>query len=703
MKRKFAGRWLLLGASMLWPSVAFGQAATAVNGIVVDGASGAPLAGARVEALLSHAHVETADDGRFELTVLPDDSLRIRALGFRSVVLRVPPPGLGLRIALVAAPAVLPEMVVTASRHPQRAAETAVAVTVVSADQIAASAAASADRILGQLPGLQLLPTNPTGADLSIRGIDGARVLVLVDGEPTFGNLLENRDLSRLSTVAAERIEVVKGPLSAQYGSDALGGVVNLLTARPTGPLALGAAMRAGNGGRREAELSAEGGGRFSYRFNGGWREDQAVASIDEPTDALSRVYDFRSTVRFAVSPGLQLRSDLNLLRERQRWQLSADGFNGFNDNAGASGWLEAAGPAGAGLWTTRLYFEDYSHRFRQAQADQPIASDTAPIQTEQMIKASLGYQTRVGSHALSGGVDLSHRSIDSPGKVDGSVADRMVEAYAQDGWTTGHFLFTPAARLGWNSRWGTNVTPSLSAAWELTASLRWRAGLGRGFRAPSFKELAWDFSNPLASYIILGNPNLAPERSWQFSTGATWALTPALVADAEVYRNDVRDLIELTVVGTDSTTGFTQYSPRNVSRARTQGVELGLRWTTGAWLASAGYNYLDATDLATGQQLDRRAAHSARASVGRQIDWLQGLRADLTLVYTGSAPAVQPDGSQGVQASYLATNVQLRLDLIRDVGCSVGVDNLFDVQPAGWRGVYGRRYYLGLNTTWHP
>ncbi|MEP6473236.1 MAG: TonB-dependent receptor, partial [Gemmatimonadota bacterium] len=476
MSRPIRRYWLLFLAVLSGPSAAFGQAVSVVRGTVADAANGSPVAGARIEALLSHAHIESTEAGQFSISILPGDTLRIRALGFRVAQFVAPTGTTALRILLTAAPAVLADMVVTASRREQRSAETAVPVMVISADQIAATAAASADRILGQLPGVQLLPTEPSGADLSIRGINGARVLVLIDGEPTFGNLLENRDLSRLSTIAAERIEVVKGPLSAQYGSDALGGVINLLTARPSGPLSLTAAGRAGDGGRREAQLGAEGGGRFSYRLNGGWREDLAVAGIDQPTDALDRVYDFRSSLGLAVSPGLQLRSDLTLLRERQRWQLSADGFNGFNDNTGASGWVEAAGQVGDGHWSTRLYLEDYTHRFRQAQAGLPIASDTAPTQTEQMAKVSLGYSNRLGLHALSGGVDLSARSIDSPGKVQGSVSDRMAEGYAQDSWTAGPFLLTPAARVTWNSRWGTALTPSVSAAWDLSPTLRWRA-----------------------------------------------------------------------------------------------------------------------------------------------------------------------------------------------------------------------------------
>jgi outer membrane receptor for ferrienterochelin and colicins len=277
------------------------------------------------------------------------------------------------------------------------------------------------------------------------------------------------------------------------------------------------------------------------------------------------------------------------------------------------------------------------------------------------------------------------------------------VEGYAQDGWTLGSFLITPAARWGWNSRWGTALTPSVAVAWDVRPALRLRASVGKGFRGPSFKELLWDFPNPSAGYMIAGNPDLVPEQSWQTSGGFSWAVNRSLVVDIDAYRNDIRNLIELAEDGTDSQTGLFRYAAQNVSRARTQGIEFGLRWTSGTWVASAGYNYLDAKDLSTGQTLDRRAAHSGRVRIGKELDWLRGLRGDLSLVYTGSAPAVQNDGTAGRQGALLTTNAQIRLDLIQNLGLSLGVDNLFDSRPAGWIGILGRQIYAGIRTSWAP
>lgn len=676
-----------------------------LRGIVVDATTGSAIPRARIETLVQRSRADAGIDGGFSLRAAQTDTLLVRSIGYHPARIVVTASGTALRIALAPAPLRLGDVVVTTSRRPAAAGESPVPVTSVTEAEIAAVAAPSADRVLAQIPGLQVLPTQPTGADLSIRGINGARVLVLQDGEPAAGGLLENRDLSRLSTSALQRIEVVKGPLSALYGSDALGGVVNLITRDPEGPLRFGAELRAGDGGRKEARLDTESGqGRLAVRLDGAMREDRRVSSVTTATSALARIWDLRGTVRATASPTLHLRADGSVLRERQRWQISSDGFNGFNDNQGASGWAEAVyAPGTRAIWRARLYAEEYSHRFRQAQGPLPLASDTAPTQREHSLKARLGWSASTGGHGLDAGLDLLTRSIEAPGKVAGVVSDHGAEAYVQDGWTLGRLLLTPASRVSWNSRWGSAVTPSLAGAFDATPALRLHAGAARGFRGPSFKELAWDFPNPFAGYAIRGNPDLRPERSWQWSAGAAWSLFSGLVSEVEVYRNNLTDLIELTQTGTDPASGLLIYSPRNVTRARTQGVELALRWSRPSWYADAEYSRLDARDLNSDLPLDRRAPESARARVGGRLPGLGSTLADATLSYTGRAPAQNLDGSAGHQAAFLSASLQLRHDLPGGLGLSIGGDNLFNATPTGWTGVYGRRVYAGIRGTWRP
>jgi len=673
-----------------------------VRGVVVDAESGTALAGVRVAARAGSVRTETGGDGRFTIAATPGDTLVIRAGGYRAGFHVVAPGDTLLRISLTSAPIMLADLVVTASRRTQRAGESAVAVTRISTAEIESAAAASLDGIIATVPGLAILPNPPTGANLAVRGIDGARVLVLIDGEPTLGALLENRDLSRISTVAADHIEIVKGPLSALYGSDALGGVINVITRDPAGPLSLEGRAHFGSLGRRDAQLTAQAGGPFSFRISGGWREQGQVASAMWADDALSRVWDVRATGRVVATPTLAIRTDVNLLRERQRWRVSSDGFNGFNDNTGATGWTELRWQQGNHTLRSRVYFERYEHLFRQARSSRPLAIDTTPAQTEWMAKATASWSGLLGGHTWDGGLDLSHRAIESPGKVAGTAADDMVEGYLQAGFTLGELLITPAARLSWNSRWGEALTPSLAAAWNASDRLRLRGGVGRGYRGPSFKELLWDFPNPTAGYLLSGNPDLRPERSWQVSGGATWAVGGGVSLDGEVYHNNLRDLIELGDFGFDPPSGLIRYAARNVARAFTQGFEVGLRWTRPTTDLSVGYNYLDSEDRATGDPLARRARHSGRAR-GAWNTPDNRIGVATTLVLTGQSSFQQLDGTRAQQGAFVSVDAQGRIDLAERLGVVLGVDNVLDQRPTNWVGIYGRRMYAGLRAGWRP
>ncbi len=673
-----------------------------IRGVVVDAGSGTALSGVRVTTRSGSQRAESDAEGRFTIAVATGDTLVVRAGGFHSGFHIIAPGDTALRIGLSGTPTMLADLVVTASRREQRASESAIVVTRISAAEIEAAAAAGLDQALATVPGLAILPNTPTGANLAIRGIDGARVLILIDGEPTVGAMLENRDLSRISTVAADHIEVVKGPMSSLYGSDALGGVVNVITRDPTGPLALDGRVHLGSMGRRDAQLSAQAGGPVSFRFTGAWREQARVASAAWADDALSRVWDVRATGRIAATPTLAIRTDVNLLRERQRWRVSSDGFNGFNDNTGATGWAEIRWQQDRNILRSRVYLERYEHLFRQARSPHPLASDTAPAQSEWMAKASLGWSGMLGGQAWDAGVDLSHRAIESPGKVAGVVADDMAEGYLQVGITAGDLLITPAARLSWNSRWGEAVTPNLAAAWTASDRVRIRGGVGRGYRGPSFKELLWDFPNPTAGYMLRGNPDLRPERSWQVSGGVTWAVGGGLSLDAEAYHNTLRDLIELADFGFDPPSGLIRYSARNVSRAMTQGLELGLRWTRRTTDIAIGYNFLDTEDRSTGQPLARRARHSGRARAAWNTP-NNRVGLSTTVVVTGASSFRQLDGSLARQGTFVSGDAQARVDVTGQLGVVLGIDNVFDRRPTNWVGIYGRRVYAGLRAGWTP
>lgn len=673
--------------------------------VQVEGARDhAPVGAARLTLLAANRTLRTDARGSAVIGVPAwPDTLVVQAIGFspRRVVLTEPPVR-ALVVALETAPVVLPELVTTAGRREQRVGEGTASVTVLQRRDVAATGAGGLDQVVSELPGIQLASRQPAGTSVQIRGLGDARVLVLIDGEPVSGSQLENRDLSRLSTFDVDRIEITRGPTSLEHGSDALGGVINFVTRPAAGPFALELNGIAGDEGRREFGVSASAGGPVAFRVSGNLREEERVAGLEQRGTALERVWDLRSTTRVPLRQDWVLRADLNYFRTRQRWPVSST-FNGFVDTWNAGGFVEAAQSRPWGGFRARFVSQRFEYQFRQAQGDDPIAGSAEP-QTEQYYRGLLGYNRALGGHRLDLGVEGAIRDVEAPDRIEGNIgSDRQLDLYAQDSWSLGRFLFQGGARWSHNSRWGSTLTPSTGVAFELSPSFRLKATASRGFRGPSMKELGWTFANVQGGYVIQGNPDLRPEKSWSLSTGATWAPVRGVRIEGEVYRNQLTDLIDF------ATAGFTPggsiiFTPRNVARARTEGVELTVGGRSGGWGAEAGYAYLHAVDLTNDLPLDRRAKHSGRFRLSRDIPLLAGGAIDLTLHYTGRAESIGTDDSgapavTGAQQPFLGVDARTSLQLWAGTEVALGVDNLTDRQPAGWPGVNERRVYAGIRT----
>ncbi|MFN9312056.1 TonB-dependent receptor plug domain-containing protein [Gemmatimonas sp.] len=692
-------------------------AAAQVRGVVVSRADGAPVASAEVRQLRGNVRLRSDGEGRFTAPSRAGDTLLVRMLGYREQRLVVTPERLvgEWRIALEPLATVLPVFTTTMGQRVIRASESPRSVTVVDRREIDAVAAVSANQLLRQLPGMQELPAPPSKTSISIRGFDDSRVLVLVDGEPVAGSLVESRDIGRLSTIAAERIEVTKGPSSVEFGSDALGGVINIVQAAPTRTLTVDGVARQGELGREEASLGISNtSGRVGYRVNGGWRQSDRVTGYNAAGSTFNRIFDVRSDVRVALGSQWTARLDVQGSQERQRFPLDAS-FNGFIDNRGAQGFAEAQGPALGGHLRVRSFQQRFRYQYRQARGLLPIRGSADSVeQQERQQRYLVAYTTVVGRHALDLGVQHSRRTLVAPDKVDGdSARENISEVFVRDSWTMGNVLLTAGARYTASTLWGSTANPSVGLAWQATPALRFRSHVARGFRAPGFKEIRYTFFNPAGGYEIVGNPDLRPESSVSGSAGGTWAPSRRWSLDVEAYRNDVKDLVDWSYRG-DNAAGFQTYANVNVARARTQGIETNARVNLLGAEFSVGYDYLRARNLSSGLPLNRRASHTARFRASREFGVLQGLAGDVSVRYTGGAPLVGiPAGAPitgpfstapgviGRQGALLSVDAQWRLRITPTATLSVGGNNLLNQRPALWTPAFDRQLFAGLHIHW--
>jgi outer membrane receptor for ferrienterochelin and colicin len=675
---------------------------------VVGATDSAPVAGAlirRDSLVLGRTDLE----GLVSLPVADSQMVvSIHALGFR--VQRLTVTGGTHVVRLAPLPTTLPTFITTVGQRVIRSGEEARRVTVLERRDIDGAAAVSVNQLLRQLPGVQELPSPPARTSLSIRGFSDARVLVLVDGEPVPGSIMDSRDIGRLSTLSAERIEVTKGPSAVEYGSDAIGGVINIVQAAPTKTLTVDGTMRAGELGRRDGSLAVSNTiGRLGVRLNGGLRQVDQVTAINAAGSTFSRTWDGRADLRFRATDRLDLRLDVQSTMERQRWPLDGQ-FNGFIDNIGTQGLVEGTYRGLGGQLRLRGFAQRFAYQFRQAAGLAPIAGAGDSLEQREVLdRALLAYSTVRGRHTLDAGVQLSHRALSAPERVAGDrVTDVVREVYVRDAFATGPAQWTLGVRHTHGSLWGSATNPSLGVSVPLGAPVQLRANVARGFRGPSFKDIRYTFTNAGGGYIIEGNPMLIPERSLNTTIGARWVPFPALAFDVEGYRTDLRDMIDTRFRGI-AVSGLQTFANVNIAQARTEGIEVNANGETKGVAWSLGVDWLRARDLEFNVPLSRRASQTVRARASRTWRVAAGLTGDLTVRHTGAAPlvlAASTDGSRppaigGEQGAMTAVDVQFRQLMGSGLELAAGANNLLGQRPALWTPAFDRQLFASVRWRW--
>jgi outer membrane receptor for ferrienterochelin and colicins len=266
------------------------------------------------------------------------------------------------------------------------------------------------------------------------------------------------------------------------------------------------------------------------------------------------------------------------------------------------------------------------------------------------------------------------------------------VEPYAQATTQLGSFLVTPGARLSWSDRWGEFFAPRLAVLTRPREHLAVRASVGRGYRAPDFKELYLSFVNDAAGYAVHGNPTLKPERSTSISLGAEWTGATTFLR-ATGFNAAYRDFIE--TLAPDPNGVFTY---GNVASGWSRGFEVEGGMLVREWRVETAAEALWTQDESTGMSLLGRPPVTIRGS----LDSPEFLSTNLTLkvAYIGKTPISRsPDGAV---TNYREAFPQVNARLARQIGSrmelSGEVTNILDRRlGANWPGFTGRTFSIGL------
>ena len=580
------------------------------------------------------------------------------------------------------APAPAPDeiIVITGTRAPTPLSASPITTEVIDRRELVESGARTVADALARRPGLWL-DRGLGGVGVSMQGLGAAYVLVLVDGRRQIGRTDGTIDLERFAVADLEQVEIVRGPGSALYGSDALGGVINLVTRDPDatrGELGL----RVDHRGATALDAHAGGGrGGWAGALVGTWR--RAAAFDRSPAEVATTIAAYDDA---QVGGRGRFRRD-----ERWRVDLSADyqrrDLQGIDATATGAifdrrNLVEIASTAIDARWygerTTAALRIGGGYYRDQFASDQRASSALDQYQDTRERLAEVGAQLdrRVGErHRVVAGGELLAEGLRSERLRDDG---RRVRAalWTQDEWRIGRgyrALIVPAIRLDADTQFGTHVTPRLAARWDPTEELVMRGSVGMGYRAPGFKDLLLRFENPGAGYVVDGNPALRPETSVSVQAGVEWRPRADLWLAANGYANQLRDLITAVTLDDGMSSGTIRFGYANIGRARTLGGDVAASVERGRLTAELGYAVTRSRDLELDQVLDGVPAQRATAAL-RWRDDDEGLTAVVEIAATGARwyGAVETD-----------PRVDLRARIARRFGAALelamGADNLLD------------------------
>ena len=423
----------------------------------------------------------------------------------------------------------------------------------------------------------------------------------MIDGVEVNSTTTGGYDFSNLTTENVERIEVLRGAGGTLYGSQAIGGVINIFTKKGQGLLEVGFTAQGGNGWTNRQVATLRGGlGNLGYSFSVGHLGSEGFRSVNDDYRNLST----SARLDYQVTENASLKGIFNFI----------NGDVGlFNNNNFASmpdpnareattqyvGKLEWEQKILAN-WDYRISGSIYKEHDKVSDdIDSCVffGSPCDPQRTRDIFRpqiASGEFQTnyRLEDWSTSTfGVQYNRRSASTTGGIDEAIGNVGYYLQQQFQFLDRSLITIPGIRLDDNQQFGTAWTPSFSAAYLFKdIGTKLKGGYNKGFRAPSLNELFFPASFGCPAF---GNPDLGPERSWEINFGAEQnLLTERIKLGATYFHREVKDLIEATPIPGDPMGCF---RAENVGRARFDGVELnlGIKLFEGLTL-NANYTYLD-------------------------------------------------------------------------------------------------------------
>ncbi len=633
MHRLFCPVLLLIN----WAAVIAAGGGT-VRGVVLSD-TGEPLKGAQISVRQSEFGAVAAENGRFEIKAVPVGyhqviasmtgyssaykTVYVAAGGETNVELRL--GQVTIRMRGIAVEDSMPRVSVTATIVPVELKKVPAAVEIISSETIQEIGALTVADAMMEARSTYLQGDEDRGLSASLRGLRSNQTLVLINGRRVAAGIRDNVNLDDLPAAMIERIEIVRGPSSALYGSDAMGGVVNIITRKPPEDMVAGISMRYGQNKYGESSspfvkgYMAERSGKLGYslyatfdreasfdryketRWTDGDNKKMRSGGIELSIDITGRhlvqggfersvvkrkgirPYFWGDGRRVDNSDRKSLFVEYNyVVPERAEFMVRAN-YNKFN--TGVAVYPEIFGPS----------FNPYT----MSDTDYRLYQDLFQYETRFSYTFSENNYLTIGAESrLESREDNKYRY-----DVDNNAV--FIQHVLQP---VDQVLFVLGARYDGHSQFGATFSPKASTTLSLRDNLRLKGSFGRGVRAPSIYELYFD--KPTKESLVRPNADLQEETSNSWEVGVEGSVE-RFSGDVRFFRNDISDMITAVNIGFDSLSAGWSNSGgevpwirpllqlQNVEKAMSQGFELGATIKITDWLTFTN-------DLALVETLDK-------------------------------------------------------------------------------------------------
>jgi vitamin B12 transporter len=607
-------------------------------------------------------------------------------------------------------------IVVTATRTEQPKLELASSTTLMSFEDLKKAGKETAADALAAVPGLDVVQNGGPGktADIFIRGANSEHTLVMMDGVEVNDPMSPGRnfDFGHLSLDNIDRIEIVRGPQSTLYGSDAMGGVINIITKKGEGKSRGFISAETGSYGTfREAlgvsggtdtvnyslEISrldskgfSESGEKYGNTEKDGYNNTTLSGSIGfKPAknlelNLISRYITARNHLdNFAGAGG----DDPNYITDARQFLLAADsrlsllngkwgqrlGISYNNMRRDLSNPTDRFQPFDSqeGLYKGRIFKIDWQHNLY--------------LHPTNTVTAGIEYQQEWGESTYSWESLWGPGESSFPGK-----SARTTGFYLQDSIKIQDtFFMTLGVRFDHHDRFGTETTYRIAPALLLKSGTKLKATYGTGFKAPSLYQLY----APATAWGLVGNQNLEPEKCNGWDIGIEQFLfNDRLTISFTYFQNNFEDLILY-----DFIQGYI-----NINQADTKGFEIFMSAGPLRNLTINGsYTYTDATDKETGEQLLRRPKHKANLTFNLRL--FKKANANLFIIYVGKRLDLFPYPTITEAPAYTLFNLAASYQLSKNIEVFGRIDNLLDqdYEAVLGYGTPGRSAYIGIKATY--